>query len=499
MERPYKIKPPKDLADYVTGIVADYAYLIFDRKKDRCRCTRCGTEHKISEMNDGGYLKHNEKHYCYDCGDTAICKESRYGRKNITEYGRILWFQKHGRVTFAELDKYRIDYTGWEPKVSFWPSAQYRFTKESQEYYKHTPEEYWSPDRWERRKNVKLPSPTAGMWNYCCVPKYQKTVTHPSFLRERGSDLKYANLDMQRLQFNTPDNPYALIAYIYNFLKYPSIEILEKAGFEVIVGRRANEEKSRAVNWRARDLRKILGLKPKEIKEFRKLGRNANLYNLEKYKYIKKMGYQVSFDQLDLLPAYRWDEKIKEIEQYVKPEKALNYLETQEWGQDCGIYQDYLRECEELGYDLKDKKVLFPENLQEAHEETSKKIRIQADSKKKEAFKKSTEKVYGRPEYREEKLLIRAAQSPEELAKESAALHHCVRAYVDSVARGSCAILFIRKTSEPDKPYFTLELSPKGEIIQCRGDRNCAYPQDVAEFIKRWQKWMKTKKKKEAA
>ena len=496
MERPYKIKPPKDLGAYIIRSVADYTYLIIDRKADRCRCTRCGAESKISEMYDGETLKHNVKHYCYDCCKDAIVKEFRYGRKNITEYGRVLWFRKHGRTTFAELDEYRIDYTEWEPKVSFWPSAQYRFTKESQEYYKHTPEGYWTPDRWERRKDVKLPPATGGMWNYYCVPKYQKTVTHPSFLRERGSDLKYANLDMDRLMFNTPDNPYGLISYIYNFLKYPSIEILEKAGFEYIVGQRANKKKSRAINWRAKDLRKILGLKPKEIKEFRELGRYARLYELEKYKDIKKMGYRVSFNQIGMLSDYNLSEKISVIEQHVKLEKALSYLETQ--GRDCGIYLDYLRECSKLGYDMKNKKVLFPADLQAAHEETSEKIRIQEDSKKMVAFKESTDKIYGRPEYREENLLIRAAQSPEELAKESAALHHCVRTYVDCVARGECVILFIRKTASPDEPYFTLELSPKGEIIQCRGDRNCAYPEDVKEFLARWKKWMKKKERKAA-
>ena len=496
MERPYKIKPPKDLADYIVRDVADHTYLIFDRKADRCRCTRCGAEHKISEMNDGEFLKHNEKHYCYDCGDTAICKEFRYGRKNITEYGRILWFRKHGRTTFAELDEYQINYTDWEPKVSFWPSAQYRFTKESQEYYKHTPEGYWNPDRWERRKDVKLPYATGGMWNYNCVPRYQKTVTHPSFLRERGSDLKYANLDMDRLLFNTPDNPYGLIRYIYNFLKYPSIEILEKAGFERIVGERANERKSRAVNWRAKDLRKILGLKPAEVKEFRAKGKYANLQELERYKDIRSLGYRVPFQQLDILNHYVYKKQIYEIEKYMDFEKARKYIVTQK--SDCRIYLDYLNECKKLGLDLEDKKILFPENLQAAHEETSEKIKIQEDSKKKEAFKKYTEELYGKSEYREEKLLIRAAQSPGELAKESAALHHCVRTYVDRVARGECVILFVRKTASPDEPYFTLELSPKGEIIQCRGDRNCAYPKEVKEFLARWKKWMKKKERKAA-
>ena len=82
MERPYKIKPPKDLADYITRDVADRIYLIFDRKADRCRCTRCGAENKISEMYDGETLKHNVKHYCYDCCKDAIVKEFRGSQKN---------------------------------------------------------------------------------------------------------------------------------------------------------------------------------------------------------------------------------------------------------------------------------------------------------------------------------------------------------------------------------------------------------------------------------
>ena len=84
MERPYKIKPPKDLADYIIRSVADHTYLIVDRKADRCRCTRCGAESKISEMYDEEVLKHNVKYYCYNCCKDAIVKEFRYGRKNIT-------------------------------------------------------------------------------------------------------------------------------------------------------------------------------------------------------------------------------------------------------------------------------------------------------------------------------------------------------------------------------------------------------------------------------
>ena len=87
------------------------------------------------------------------------------------------------------------------------------------------------------------------------------------------------------------------------------------------------------------------------------------------------------------------------------------------------------------------------------------------------------------------KYMIRPAETPAELRAESRDLNHCVRTYVDSVARGTTSILFIRETKKPDTPLFTLELSAKGNVVQCRGDHNCGYPEEVAEFIKAWKAW----------
>lgn len=488
--RPYELNPPEDLEAFAIKN-ADRAYLIFDRKNDRCRCTVCGTEYKLSEIPE--VPKHNMKvrnHWCA-CGKEMIYKESRYGRKNITEYGRILWFKKEGPVTYAQLDEYQINYSGWEPKVSFWPSAQYRFEKGEQRYLKHIPEGCFNGDFWAERKNIILPQPAMGMWNGMNISRYQKTILHPSHRTEIGSDLKYADPDMNHLDLK--GDPYALIGYLSNFLKYPSIEILEKAGFEKVVQERALGKTCTGINWRAKDLRKILKMKPAEIREFREMGKEAGLYNLWKRDALKKAGYEIPLRFLDIISSYVWEEKLKKAEKYVKIEKLLPYLKEQ--GKDLSIYADYIKECEKLGEDLKNKKVLFPKDLQAAHEETSQRLMIAKTAEKKEAFQKAMKKIYGRPEYREKDLLIRPASGPEELIKESAALRHCVRTYIDRVADGECAILFIRKTSEPDKPYFTLELSKKGEILQCRGEKNCAYPKEVKAFMDRWQNWMKKERK----
>ncbi len=489
MDAPYKLKRPADLESYILKCVADKAYLIFEKKTKTLLCTRCGKKAKSIEVE---YLQHKGQAYCPFCGEGAIAIEKRYGRKNLTEFGRILWFRKAGRVTFAQLDEYDIDYTGDKPKVYFWPSAQYRFCKESQEYYKHRPGGYWWPDNWERRKNIHLPEATGGLWNYYKVPKYQKTVTHTSVINGKGKDLRYANMDMLRLGYKDPINPYGIIQYIHFFLKYQSVELLEKAGFNKVVAERLRQGTT-AVNWRATNLRKILKLNNGEIKDFRAAG--GEVWMLEIYQYIRKKGQRIPFETVKKLTEWNMKEKLDEVYKYTKIEKALKYLDGQQ-DMRLGDYVDYLKECNKLGYDMKNKKVLYPENLQDAHKTTSFAVEAAKDNLKQKDFEEGIKKVYDKPEFTDGKLLIRPAASINELCGESKALSHCVRTYADRVCNGKCAILFIRKNKEPDMPFYTLELSPEGNIVQCRGDHNCGMTDEVEAFVKLWHKAVVMEKKK---
>ncbi len=494
---PYNIRRPADLKEFILA-TADYTYVIFDQKQDKVRCTCCGKIGKLPNLAEGVY-KHNAETYCPFCGEKAIGKAAQYGRKNITEYGRVLWFRKYGRVTYAQLDEYQIDYTESTgmPSVSSWASAQYRFCKESQAYYKCIPAGYWNSGYWEKRKEIKLPNPECGMWNSNKMSRYKKTVTHTSYIGGLGTDLKYANTDMRIKGWEDPENPYGIIGYLANFLKYPSIEILEKAGFEKLVGVRASGGRCRYINWRAKDLRKTLKMNAKEIRDFRAAG--GTMQTLERYREIQEVYPKVNFSQLDLFGYWGREENIKEIEKYISLDSAVKYLEKQGGNNDTGIYADYLRECNSLGYDMKDKRILRPKDLQKAHEKTSMQVAIEKDKKKREDFAVGMKSIYAEEAYQYGDLLIRSAASIEELHKESQALNHCVRTYVNKVCDKRCAILFIRKINEPDKPYFTLELSRERKIVQCRGNHNCAYPPEVEAFIEQWKKDILNKKKKGAA
>ena len=68
-------------------------------------------------------------------------------------------------------------------------------------------------------------------------------------------------------------------------------------------------------------------------------------------------------------------------------------------------------------------------------------------------------------------LVIIPPRSITDFLKEGMELHHCVASFIFACAEGSTTILFIRRESEPEKPYFTLEVRD-GKIRQCHGFDN---------------------------
>ena len=167
--------------------------------------------------------------------------------------------------------------------------------------------------------------------------------------------------------------------------------------------------------------------------------------------------------------------------------KLVSYMEnkTGNWTE----YRDYLREAEFLKYDFKNKDRLFPKDLQKAHKKSSEEYAKAKALQKEIDIKNTQEKIikmkkpYMRGEY-----LIKLAENTAEFDKEGETLHHCLKTYKEKAARGDCAILFIRTITEPETPLYTLELSPSGEIRQCRGNYNSSPTEEVNDFIKEWHR-----------
>lgn len=97
---------------------------------------------------------------------------------------------------------------------------------------------------------------------------------------------------------------------------------------------------------------------------------------------------------------------------------------------------------------------------------------------------------WDRFKYSNDKFIIITPSSPTDLTKEGVMLHHCVKSYIEQVAEGRTNIVFIREKANPDKPFYTVEISNNNSIEQVHGacNKNAEENSMVASFIKEWAK-----------
>ena len=62
---------------------------------------------------------------------------------------------------------------------------------------------------------------------------------------------------------------------------------------------------------------------------------------------------------------------------------------------------------------------------------------------------------------------------------------------MNSVSTGKEYILFLRKNSDPDTPYFTVDLTPEKYVRQIHGLRNCDMTEEIKPFVEAWAKKFK--------
>lgn len=495
--RPYKIPRPKGLTGFIHTECARHHYMFFSTKLNKAMCSCCGTEYDLERLPRMAHEPQNGKNpiFCPECKTYVTPKDMRYGRKKLKDYGRVTWTRGCGPVTFIETDIYIIDYETPYPRIGICPDQQIRISKKDQKRYD------WHGGQWGtgwsqvKKIGLKVRPKTTWGYSYCWDHMYM-----PDDVVSVGTDLQYADLSGERFfdQFGTgnPDQHDSIdwmIGYMSDFTKYPATEILEKSGFEILVLNRAAGHRCKHLNMRAKDLRKILKLDGADVKALRKEGPTIHFFR-DLHDIRKKAPWAKVEDITalsDIMGRFVETRKMEMIEEHVDLSKLLKKIleEVRATGDHftLGDYADYLEAVIRLGRRL-DKKTLYPKNLVEEHDA----VIEEAERNKKYIdaanFRKFQKEITGMSEpFILGELMIRPAKSPQELRKESQVLNHCVRTYIDRVARGETSILFIRETEKPDTPFFTLELNKKGNIVQCRGDHNRSCPEEVGHFIEEWK------------
>ena len=107
--------------------------------------------------------------------------------------------------------------------------------------------------------------------------------------------------------------------------------------------------------------------------------------------------------------------------------------------------------------------------------------------------KEKAEKFIKMPKLRYDlgEFILRHPRDVKELEQEGRELHHCVANYLDRIVAKETDVMFLRKKSEPDKPFFTVELK-NNIIVQCRTFKNKTDPEItnlVEGYFKGGEEW----------
>lgn len=518
MDEDYRLCPealPEGLIDYIRREILPQDHtLVYKKGNVKGTCFCCGRQVRARSQR---FLQHIHVQ-CPVCGKIVICVLETSKSYSADYVGNVVAVQKgtDGETVFFRQWQIQRDMSAqWNDLPRYLKeTARYairgnktaKWQKEAKDsYFMHC--ERYSLEEWTRWGDNRIYD---GEYYF-----YSGGVKEAL----AGTAMQYADLQGYLADEKQYKNPIYFLEY---HAKYPVIEFLWKAGYHNIVHRKifgATKESREAIYWKRKKLQDCFKfplrlLKIREPEEWTLESVHKVNVIWEHYRGKLTENLLTAYIKTGLLPKdiavpmkYAAETKILK---YIRKQAAQRREETGSgnYMADEAIvardYRDYINECEQLHLDLKDKLVLYPRDLQEAHRRTSAQIRFEKNKADQEQFRKAVEDLE-KFTWKKGDLFIRPAREQEELRDEGAALHHCVGGYIQQMARGETAILFIRRESEPDKSFYTLELKKK-KVIQCRTLNNKSYEQDpeIKAFVDAWMKKVvmkggNKKKAKEAA
>lgn len=244
-----------------------------------------------------------------------------------------------------------------------------------------------------------------------------------------------------------------------------------------------------------------------DLQELKRLRRNDGGCSFLKWlQYEKKTGKRIEDEQI------RWflseaiePEDIQFISHNMSIVQIKYYLNKQICdSMPCtksvlSTWSDYISMAKRLKMNTNDAIIFRVKKLQQRHDElvkqfNDKEIPIKA-AEIAEKYPHVEEKftcLKEKYEYSNVQFSVIAPTCIEDIILEGKALSHCVASsehYWERIERNESYILFLRRTDDIDRPYYTLEVEPNGTVRQKRTefDRQKKDIEQVKEFLLEWQ------------
>lgn len=483
-------------------------YKSLDKKRKECICTHCKKKYVVTDKSRKAVLadiKHNAEGVCPKCGRDITYKSYSRGRNRMEGWDKVCIMHAVGQDLFM-----RCFYLDWKydnDKAEFDLNERHRYYAGEN-----------GANHWERRYLFSAAEFNPG-WQRKWVslktehePVFGSALGHPDINEYwilnpdewKKTCLRYCQFDMYKEAYGN----HRPIEYLCLAANHPNVEYVMKVGFGRLIVQSLDYRRSMRINWRSNDVKKMLGLSKAEM-QLKPL--KGDLKTYLNYKIVRKWMPKENIDFL-LASVCKYGDYFDKAQRIhgltgLPYKKIFHYAEVQREIRGYGTpflldWLDYLEECRQLGYDLTDTAVSKPKDLATAHMRTSK---IIGDLKEIEQQKAEKEKADGYAKKMKKRLeeLQPLSYTSEDLGlqiiipkdymdivNEGKMLSHCVGGYADRHASGALNILFVRQINAPEKPYYTMEVSKTGKIVQCRGYKNNwadnPKPEAVKEFEERY-------------
>lgn len=481
--------------------VKDEEYVFYDKEKEIYHCTACGKNHVIAKA------KHRQDYICEKSGKrTTVIRRQKSIRHDdyamaispVNDewsaerlFKMIVVFNSRGKfVYFKENIRVMLSRTGKKTKIYYSQSSwrdDYGFDCGRRD-----------SDWWDT-------NPANKRWNsaYLYPPK-QEDLT--------GTQAENLHLP-QMAAAGVSLNWNGIIFYAE---KTACFEYLLKLGLT----RLAAEESSSlyiwsglngiqtSINLDGTNAVEILGMDKQRINRLRQVNGGSNTMEWLRMEY--DTGKKIS--QKALLLA---EQKNIRAEYYtfimdrMSPEQVINYVAAQkEKGNSKSDYyissdwKDYLAMAQRLHMDVYDSIVYKPKNLEIRHDMLVEEIARRGDdmwtveiAAKYPDIEKIYREIKEKYEYANKDYVMVVPQDIKDIVNDGRVLHHCAASserYFDRINKRECFLLFVRKKSTPDEPWYTMEIQPGGTIRQKRTRFNRQDDEEeVVKFLREWQKAIK--------
>lgn len=483
----------KNMIAYATNVVLKRSKYTFytSGKNKRAHCTHCNKEFTIDYK-----VKHNSTGDCPNCNSKCIYKAAGMGRKYLQDYARFLWFDKspvdENIITACWVNckrNYSESFEAVETVCS--RVALYVFEMGNPQMYDVT----WR-NRLEKRTTVF--DLNHGGTEYL---HYRESLAEAV----KGTPYGYSGWEY----YDDED----LIKYLALYSESPNVEALTKAGLENIVCVKLHNQKThRAINWKAIKLNDFFKVSKNDFKEIKKFseeetvafysrdyalfGRFA-LLGLKTWQRIRRNNEKIKYSkmlyEITSLNLYSYERNFDKISKFSSITKLFSYVNRQyNENKEENTYRskssvlitwsDYIDDCVTLEMDLTNKSVLYPKNVYEAHQQTLSLVEVKKDEITNKKIKRRYEELE-KFTLEENKMIIRPPKNFDEIVREGEKLKHCVSRYANKHANNRTTLLFIRRKSRPNTPFYTVEII-RGDVAQVRGKDNKIPTKEVDEFMR---------------